>query len=362
MIETVHLKNYKCYGPEGARFDLKPLTFLYGTNGAGKSTFLQALFKLREWEESRSKDDNAYLSANYAFKKNVQQPIEIGVTLSSSDNGKIKVFKRACLTKLPDDVGKVKSDKVESSLTDANRSFVGSSEWKIQVDKINPAMTEQERKYALADFMQMRHLGAMRPDIKIAKRGQASSLADLEQPEVARMDGVKAVLNADEINRMLAKIGFSDFEFINHEELKDKLYDVTIPWKSTGAGVHNIAFTLDAIAKLQPNGILLLEEPETHMDPQYLKAFAEVIVDAIHKNQGAQIIVECHSEHLMLAIKQLIRMKKFAANDIVANFIKRTEKGAEVKAITLGEDGQFKPEWPDGFYRERRKLISDVER
>lgn len=330
MIEAVYLENYKCYGPNGAKFDLKPLTFLYGTNGVGKSTFIEAVLQLKEWEQKRIKPGKLWLSADFVFKKNETLPVGIGVALSTN-SGNIKLFKRVCFK---------------------------DGEGIIESDKIDPVMNDSQREGALADFMKMRHMSASRPESKIAKSNQTSSLADLQQPDEARMDGVKAVNNSDEINRMLAQVGFSDYEFINREELRDKLYDVTIPWKNTGAGVHNNAFTLDAIASLQPNGILLLEEPETHMDPRYLGAFARVLVDAIHVKTGAQIIVECHSEHLMLAIKGLIRTKAMKADEVTALHVGRSPEGSVVTHIPLAEDGTFDREWPDGgFYLERRELI-----
>ena len=331
MIEAVYLKNFKCYGPDGAKFDLKPLTFLYGTNGAGKSTFMEAVLQLKEWERKRNTENKAWLSANKVFKKNKTLPVEIGVALSS-DAGTIKLFKRVC----------EKDDK-----------------WVIEADKIDPVMDDENRRRALGGFMKMRHMGALRPVSSIAKSTQVSSIEDLQQPDEAQMDGTKAVNNAEKINEMLARVGFGDYEFINRDTLKDKLFGVDIAWKSTGAGVHNAAFIFDKIATLLPNGILLLEEPETHLDPKHLGAFARVMVDAIQVKRGTQIIVECHSEHLMLAIKGLIRMKVLSSSEVTAIHIRRTSNGSITTQIPLAEDGTFVQEWPDGgFYQERWDLIT----
>ena len=48
MIKKIRIKNFKCYGPQGADFNLSKINFIFGDNSAGKSTFLQFLDKLYE--------------------------------------------------------------------------------------------------------------------------------------------------------------------------------------------------------------------------------------------------------------------------------------------------------------------------
>jgi hypothetical protein len=54
MLRSIHLRNFKRYGEEGARFTLAPVTLLLGPNSAGKSTLLQALLLLKQSWESDS--------------------------------------------------------------------------------------------------------------------------------------------------------------------------------------------------------------------------------------------------------------------------------------------------------------------
>ncbi len=194
MIETVYLENYKCYGPNGAKFDLKPLTFLYGTNGAGKSTFLDGVLRLKEWE--RSKKEEVWLSADDVFKKDDTLTVGIGVTLST-DSGPIKLFKRTAAKQ---------------------------REWVIVSDKIEPLLEGSARKQALNDFLNMRHMRASRPIGSVAKDTQSSSLTDLQQPDEAVMNGTKAVDNAEKINCMLDQVGLGDFKYVSRQSLKDGLF------------------------------------------------------------------------------------------------------------------------------------------
>ena len=43
MIKKIRIKNFKCYGPNGADFNLSKVNFIFGDNSSGKSTFLQFL-------------------------------------------------------------------------------------------------------------------------------------------------------------------------------------------------------------------------------------------------------------------------------------------------------------------------------
>jgi hypothetical protein len=108
------------------------------------------------------------------------------------------------------------------------------------------------------------------------------------------------------------------------------------------------------------DSVITIEQPESQIHPALQADFAELVVCSMKENHN-QIMIETHSEHFILALKKMIRLKKIAASDILVNYVQRTENGSGVTTIPLGEDGQFKKEWPDGFFRERRKLITDAE-
>jgi putative ATP-dependent endonuclease of OLD family len=45
-LQTIHISNFQCFGPEPTEIDLEDLTFLIGPNGAGKTAVLQGLCRL----------------------------------------------------------------------------------------------------------------------------------------------------------------------------------------------------------------------------------------------------------------------------------------------------------------------------
>ena len=54
MLKQLTIRNFKCYGKQGATFDLSRITFIYGNNSVGKSSFLEALGILDKAQRNNS--------------------------------------------------------------------------------------------------------------------------------------------------------------------------------------------------------------------------------------------------------------------------------------------------------------------
>jgi predicted ATPase len=90
MIETIHLKNFKCL-EDTKKLDLKPLTILCGTNSSGKSSIIQTLLMLKQTFESQSRYKNIVLNGQFVhlgpfedlvFKKNLEKEVQIKFDLN----------------------------------------------------------------------------------------------------------------------------------------------------------------------------------------------------------------------------------------------------------------------------------------
>lgn len=60
-ISSITLRNFKGVGPQGVEVSIRPITLLFGTNSAGKSTIFQSLHYLREVLERRNANPDATL-------------------------------------------------------------------------------------------------------------------------------------------------------------------------------------------------------------------------------------------------------------------------------------------------------------
>jgi len=114
---------------------------------------------------------------------------------------------------------------------------------------------------------------------------------------------------------------------------------------------------------------LLVEQPELHLHPRMQaelgSLFAETVwaqtldwLDEIEiRRTGVQLIVETHSEHLILRIQRLIREGRIPASDVSLLYISIEEGTSRVNQIRLDDVGNFVDEWPDGFFDERLNEI-----
>jgi len=72
-----------------------------------------------------------------------------------------------------------------------------------------------------------------------------------------------------------------------------------------------------------------------------------------------QVIVETHSEHLMLRIQKLLRTnpKQLSPNSVCVLYVSRGETGSSVQRLDMNKDGDFLDPWPRGFFPERLKEL-----
>ena len=123
-----------------------------------------------------------------------------------------------------------------------------------------------------------------------------------------------------------------------------------------GFGCSQILPVLVAGFHVREGGIFIVQEPEIHLHP---KAQAELgsLFKVLHK-RGIQLIIETHSEHLLLRLQSHVRKGDIKAKDVNVYYVdpaakRRKKKGKTVTRIEIGEDGYFTKEWPRGFFPER---------
>lgn len=331
MLKTVILENFKCYGKEGARFDLAPLTFLYGDNSSGKSTFLQAISLLSDTLRSKS-----------------EEPFDIDparrITDFDDDPFNALVFKHA-----HDSTIRMRVETLYNGKTCVIERHISKNLKAVCLkETIEGAVKDELRAF----LPMVQHCVAPRPE---TARTLGSSLSKL-----ASRGGVDAVVKyvGDGVNAKLSRLGYR-YEFVSQNLFQDLVFGIPVAAKNVGASVHAIANILNSITSLMKGGILLLEEPETHLHPKYIGPFAEIIVEAIGGEEvtDSQIVVECHSDMMILAIQGLIRQKLLPHSMVKIIHITKNEDGASVLDIPFDENGVFVQDWPGGFYPERRGLL-----
>ena len=97
-----------------------------------------------------------------------------------------------------------------------------------------------------------------------------------------------------------------------------------------------------------------IEQPEIHVHPALQARMADLFVEAVSERRRNQLIVETHSEHLMLRIQKRVRVGDLSPQDVAVLYVDVDAEGnSYLVPIPLDEDGAFLRPWPHGFFEER---------
>lgn len=141
----------------------------------------------------------------------------------------------------------------------------------------------------------------------------------------------------------------------------------------------NLAEAAEGIHQLLPIATLLcarameknifvdtVEQPELHLHDAMHGALGDLLLDAAglhsgakYRDQGRRIVVETHSEGLLLRIRRRIAEGKISAEHIGLAFVDRDDRGSRLREIKLSANGE--PEWwPDNFFLERLREVQAI--
>lgn len=165
------------------------------------------------------------------------------------------------------------------------------------------------------------------------------------------------------LNEWINKFEFGGILKINPISLHYNLYSIQFDEKNSklytkisnaGFGVSQVLpFIIQALVSPK-DSITIAEQPEIHLNPRLQCLLADLFVFMAKRKQT--IILETHSEHLLLRLRLLIAEKKISANDVAIYFIDKKDGISNIKEINLQDNGHIKPiDWPDGFFGETLK-------
>jgi|GEM_PF-6609767 len=125
--------------------------------------------------------------------------------------------------------------------------------------------------------------------------------------------------------------------------------------------------------------LLTIEQPELHIHPRLQTELGDLLIKQAlgtrHDRSEPTVLVETHSEHLILRLLRRIRetqekdfddwpeaLKSACPNgirpqDVAVLYVEPGEEGAQVSELPITADGDFTNPWPGGFFSERSKEL-----
>jgi hypothetical protein len=138
-------------------------------------------------------------------------------------------------------------------------------------------------------------------------------------------------------------------------------------FEDVGSGLGYVLPVLCAVW-VSEESIAIIQQPELHLHPALQAAIGDVFIESAASSH--QIIVETHSEHLLLRILRRIRQTSNGVQAdealcvrpddvVVVYFDPRSDGTTAVKRLRISEDGDFLDRWPRGFFTERDEELFD---
>ncbi len=114
-----------------------------------------------------------------------------------------------------------------------------------------------------------------------------------------------------------------------------------------GFGVSQVLPVISLLQYVPEGSTVLLEQPEIHLHPLAQAALADVIIQAAtHRN--VQVILESHSEHLLLRLQRRIAEEAIAASDVKLYFCDAPRGASKLTELKVDLFGNIQ-NWPDKF-------------
>lgn len=130
--------------------------------------------------------------------------------------------------------------------------------------------------------------------------------------------------------------------------------------KDVGMGISQVIPILVAASVLDHKTICM-EQPELHLHPGLQAKLADALITSALQQRNT-LLIETHSEHLILRILKRIRettigklpngARPITKDDVAVLFVSPSPEGSVVREIRITDHGKFLDSWPGGFFEE----------
>ncbi len=150
--------------------------------------------------------------------------------------------------------------------------------------------------------------------------------------------------------------------------LRDFEKGIIVAPRDVGVGISQMIPVI--VGCLRDNrGIVAIEQPELHVHPAIQVGLGDLFIRAIQPEDdglpvaGKSLLIETHSEHILLRLLRRIRERTdgelppgvtgLATDALSVIYVEGDEQGVRFRPLRVDEEGEFRDRWPNGFFEER---------
>ena len=153
--------------------------------------------------------------------------------------------------------------------------------------------------------------------------------------------------------------------------LRDFEKGIIVAPSDVGVGISQMIPVIVGCLRSQ-QGILAIEQPELHVHPAIQVGLGDLFIQAVQTSEsivgtGKTLLVETHSEHIMLRMLRRIREKTenevppgaigLSPYDLSVIYVESGDGGVRFRPLRVDSEGEFIDRWPKGFFEERAEEL-----
>jgi predicted ATPase len=131
-----------------------------------------------------------------------------------------------------------------------------------------------------------------------------------------------------------------------------------------GAGISQLIPVIVAAIEGR-GGLALIEQPEIHLHPALQVGLGDLLIEAVSATSRRVMLVETHSEHIMLRLLRRIEetsrsedtdhaeRSRMTPELVSVIYVEQLQGEVRTTRLRIDETGEFVDRWPSGFFEER---------
>lgn len=212
----------------------------------------------------------------------------------------------------------------------------------------------------LRDYPQRDYLWARSRPHDVGIKGEKAIDAILAATEANEMFNIKHKGRRRSFQAVIAH-WFSEMGLIDHFEVveiapgsnrwqarvKVRAGSPEVLLTDVGFGVSQVLPVVTLLYYVPEGATLILEQPEIHLHPLAQAHLADVIINAVER-RNIQVILESHSEHLLLRLQRRVAENQITADKIKLYFCEVEGHSSKLQPLRLDLFGNIE-NWPENF-------------
>jgi hypothetical protein len=148
--------------------------------------------------------------------------------------------------------------------------------------------------------------------------------------------------------------------------LLDKRTGTPVSHRDVGIGISQVLPVL-VLAYASQGKLLAIEQPEIHLHPALQAELGDVFLEAALGDGANQLLIETHSEHLLLRVMRRMRetsegklrqgIPQVRPEHVMVLFVEPDGPKSLIREMPLNERGELVKAWPGGFFEEGLREI-----